>query len=221
VTEREALKRIDNLLSGDRFTVNQQNAFEHFTKANAVLVEVRSVARAALGVAEASEAAMRAIDLGQQLDAALDVYLHTIDGGQERGNAEAALRNMLWDNKSGIIARLLSGRIAQAPLDRDKLWHIIAKQIACEEACQAWPNGCGCARNAADAVLGLSSTVREVPEAEYVKKVVKALRAGHPYSGIVDEVETAAANLIETLYLAALPALSLSQSSTMRESESE
>lgn len=42
------------------------------------------------------------------------------------------------------------------------------------------------------------------PEAEYVKRVVKALRAGHPYSGIVDKVDTAAADLIEALYLATL-----------------
>ena len=41
-------------------------------------------------------------------------------------------------------------------------------------------------------------------EAEYVKKVVKALRAGHPYSGVVDGVDTAAANLIEALYLITL-----------------
>jgi hypothetical protein len=51
------------------------------------------------------------------------------------------------------------------------------------------------------------------PEAEYVKKVCKALRSGHPYSGIVNEVETAAADLIETLYLASLGSRSPAASS--------
>jgi hypothetical protein len=40
--------------------------------------------------------------------------------------------------------------------------------------------------------------------ADYVKKVCGALRAGHQYSGIVDKVDTAAADLIEALYLANL-----------------
>lgn len=42
---------------------------------------------------------------------------------------------------------------AQAPFDRDKLWHLIAKHIACESDCQKWPNGCGCAMNAADEII--------------------------------------------------------------------
>lgn len=37
--------------------------------------------------------------------------------------------------------------------ERDKLWHLIAKNISCENECQAYPTGCGCAQNAADAIL--------------------------------------------------------------------
>lgn len=45
---------------------------------------------------------------------------------------------------------------AAAPVaGRDKLWHLIAQHIACEDDCQKQPSGCGCARDAADAVLAL------------------------------------------------------------------
>jgi hypothetical protein len=47
---------------------------------------------------------------------------------------------------------------AQTPFDRDKLWHLIAKHIACESDCQKWPNGCGCAMNAADEIISTMSS---------------------------------------------------------------
>jgi hypothetical protein len=46
--------------------------------------------------------------------------------------------------------------VPQTLPDRDTLWHAIAKEIACEEDCQKWPSGCGCAQKAADACLALS-----------------------------------------------------------------
>ena len=42
---REALKKIVRLCSGDRHTVNEANAFEHFGKLNRTMVEVREIAR--------------------------------------------------------------------------------------------------------------------------------------------------------------------------------
>jgi len=39
---------------------------------------------------------------------------------------------------------------------RDEMWKIIAQNIACESDCQKWPNGCGCAQAAADALLARS-----------------------------------------------------------------
>jgi hypothetical protein len=51
----------------------------------------------------------------------------------------------------------------QGVLDRDKLAHVIAKQIACEEDCQRWPNGCGCSVNAAEAVLAALAAQADAP----------------------------------------------------------
>lgn len=42
---------------------------------------------------------------------------------------------------------------AQEQITRDKLWKIIAQEIACESDCQKWPNGCGCAQKAADKIV--------------------------------------------------------------------
>jgi hypothetical protein len=44
--------------------------------------------------------------LADELAAALNLVLHTQEGGQEHLNAEETLRRMLWDNKVAIIARL-------------------------------------------------------------------------------------------------------------------
>jgi hypothetical protein len=45
---RKALEWINERCSGDRATVHELNAFEHFKKLNTLLVEVRTRARAAL-----------------------------------------------------------------------------------------------------------------------------------------------------------------------------
>ena len=48
IRQREALQSIDALCSGERHTVNESNAFEHFAKLNRTMVEVREIARGAL-----------------------------------------------------------------------------------------------------------------------------------------------------------------------------
>lgn len=46
---RTTLAQIEAMISGgDRPTVNEQNAFEHFTALNRFLLEIRDMARAAL-----------------------------------------------------------------------------------------------------------------------------------------------------------------------------
>jgi hypothetical protein len=62
---------------------------------------------------------------------------------------------------------------AATPLDRDKIWHVIAKQIACEKDCQEWPNGCGCAQQAANNVVAMLGVAQPSPDVEDVADIIR------------------------------------------------
>jgi hypothetical protein len=54
---------------------------------------------------------------------------------------------------------------------RDELWKIIAQNIACEADCRKWPNGCGCAMAAADAIMASRTPAEGAgPSADYWKR---------------------------------------------------
>lgn len=72
MTPSEALAKIDALISGgDRPTVNEQNAFEHFTALNRLLLEVRDIARAAKPTTDSPEGNSMLYDVPDPVRAAL------------------------------------------------------------------------------------------------------------------------------------------------------